>query len=216
MYDTAAEEMGKVFVTTELGGGGTATARTVGDRQARRAQCPDPRRHPRGRDRAIALDRARHAVRATASPSASMTGLVEPCVDLGETVREGRRHRPGLAGRSPRRRAGRISRRHGRHSGRPPFPRPGQDRRLPGGDRTDHPVAATDAEPVCVHASARDRIDQAPGIGVLRSAHDLFGRAVLDDLAEIEDVDALGHLPHDRQVVRDEEVGEAQLLPAAA
>lgn len=29
MYDTAAEEMGKVFVTTELGGGGTATARTV-------------------------------------------------------------------------------------------------------------------------------------------------------------------------------------------
>ncbi|MDP2079747.1 MAG: N(2)-acetyl-L-2,4-diaminobutanoate deacetylase DoeB [Pseudotabrizicola sp.] len=30
MYDTAAENMGKVFVTTELGGGGTASARTVG------------------------------------------------------------------------------------------------------------------------------------------------------------------------------------------
>lgn len=30
MYDTAAEDMGKVFVTTELGGGGTASARTVG------------------------------------------------------------------------------------------------------------------------------------------------------------------------------------------
>jgi N-alpha-acetyl-L-2,4-diaminobutyrate deacetylase len=30
MYDTAAEEMGKTFVTTELGGGGTATARTAG------------------------------------------------------------------------------------------------------------------------------------------------------------------------------------------
>lgn len=29
MYDTAAEEMGKVFVTTELGGGGTARANTV-------------------------------------------------------------------------------------------------------------------------------------------------------------------------------------------
>jgi N-alpha-acetyl-L-2,4-diaminobutyrate deacetylase len=29
MYDTAAEEMGKVFVTTELRGGGTATAETV-------------------------------------------------------------------------------------------------------------------------------------------------------------------------------------------
>ncbi|WP_240200313.1 MULTISPECIES: N(2)-acetyl-L-2,4-diaminobutanoate deacetylase DoeB [Paracoccus] len=30
MYDTAAEEMGKVFVTTELGGGGTSSARTAG------------------------------------------------------------------------------------------------------------------------------------------------------------------------------------------
>ena len=36
MYDTAAEEMGKVFVTTELGGGGTARAETVRHRQARR------------------------------------------------------------------------------------------------------------------------------------------------------------------------------------
>jgi N-alpha-acetyl-L-2,4-diaminobutyrate deacetylase len=30
MYDTAAEEMGKIFVTTELGGGGTATAKSAG------------------------------------------------------------------------------------------------------------------------------------------------------------------------------------------
>lgn len=29
MYDTAAEEMGKIFVTTELGGGGTSSARTT-------------------------------------------------------------------------------------------------------------------------------------------------------------------------------------------
>ena len=29
MYDTAAEEMGKVFVTTELGGGGTSSAKTA-------------------------------------------------------------------------------------------------------------------------------------------------------------------------------------------
>src|SRR5690606_1194479 len=29
MYDTAAEEMGKLFVTTELGGGGTSRAETV-------------------------------------------------------------------------------------------------------------------------------------------------------------------------------------------
>ena len=30
MYDTAAEDMGKIFVTTELGGGGTASAYTTG------------------------------------------------------------------------------------------------------------------------------------------------------------------------------------------
>ena len=30
MYDTAAESLGRVFVTTELGGGGTSTPRTVG------------------------------------------------------------------------------------------------------------------------------------------------------------------------------------------
>tara|TARA_R110002051_G_scaffold137753_6_gene210289 strand:- start:1332 stop:2309 length:978 start_codon:yes stop_codon:yes gene_type:complete len=30
MYDTAVENMGKVFVSTELGGGGTATARSIG------------------------------------------------------------------------------------------------------------------------------------------------------------------------------------------
>ncbi|MCY1292889.1 N-alpha-acetyl-L-2,4-diaminobutyric acid deacetylase [compost metagenome] len=29
MYDTAAEEQGKIFVTTELGGGGTSSARSV-------------------------------------------------------------------------------------------------------------------------------------------------------------------------------------------
>ncbi|WEX75399.1 N(2)-acetyl-L-2,4-diaminobutanoate deacetylase DoeB [Sinorhizobium numidicum] len=29
MYDTAAEEMGKIFITTELGGGGSATARSA-------------------------------------------------------------------------------------------------------------------------------------------------------------------------------------------
>lgn len=30
MYDTAVEDMGKIFVSTELGGGGTATARSIG------------------------------------------------------------------------------------------------------------------------------------------------------------------------------------------
>ena len=40
--------MGKVFVTTELGGGGTATARTVEHRQSRGRQPPAPCWHPGG------------------------------------------------------------------------------------------------------------------------------------------------------------------------
>ena len=58
--------------------------------------------------------------------------------------------------------------------------------------------------------------DQAARIGMLRPAHHLLGRAMLDDLAEIEHVDALDDLPHDGEVVGDEEVGEPELVPAGA
>lgn len=88
MYDTAAEEMGKVFVTTELGGGGTARAETV--RIARRG----------------AVNLLRHAgiVEGTVEkepthwldmPSgdcfafAEFEGMIEPMVDLGGLVEEG-------------------------------------------------------------------------------------------------------------------------------
>lgn len=88
MYDTAAEEMGKVFVTTELGGGGTATARSAG----------------------IAKRGVRNMLREAGiiegEPEFSETrwldmpdgdcfafaegdGLIEPMVDLGETVLKG-------------------------------------------------------------------------------------------------------------------------------
>lgn len=87
MYDTAAEEQGKVFVTTELGGGGTATARSV----------------------AIALRGARnllkHAGLLTGQPELEGStaldmpdercfvfcegdGMIEPLADLGDTVQE--------------------------------------------------------------------------------------------------------------------------------
>jgi len=88
MYDTAVEERGKVFVTTELGGGGSATARTVAI--ARRGvrnvlihagiQRGTPERQP-----TTYLD----------MPSgdcftfSESDGLVAPCVDLGETVAKG-------------------------------------------------------------------------------------------------------------------------------
>ena len=41
---------------------------------------------------------------------------------------------------------------------------------------------------------------------MLRPAHHLFRRSLLDDLAEIEDVDALGDLADDSEIVRDEEI----------
>lgn len=88
LYDTAAEDMGKVFVSTELGGGGTATARSI----------------------AIAKKGARNLLiqagildgEPDIAPStmldmpdsdcfliAEQDGLLEPMLDLGDTVAEG-------------------------------------------------------------------------------------------------------------------------------
>lgn len=88
MYDTAAEAMGKVFISTELGGGGSTTAKTV----------------------AIAKRGVRNLLihagilkgKAEQSPSimlgmpsgecftfSEQDGLMEPCVDLGQLVRKG-------------------------------------------------------------------------------------------------------------------------------
>ena len=64
----------------------------------------------------------------------------------------------------------------------------------------------------CKRMSARDRIQQAAGIGVLRSAHDLFGRAALDDFAKVEHIDPVDDLADDGKVMRDEEIGEAMLI----
>ena len=88
MYDTAVEEQGKVFVTTELGGGGSATARTVAiaRRGVRNVLIHagilrgEPQKQP-----TVYLD----------MPSgdcftfSESDGLIEPCVDLGEAVEAG-------------------------------------------------------------------------------------------------------------------------------
>jgi N-alpha-acetyl-L-2,4-diaminobutyrate deacetylase len=88
MYDTAAEEMGKVFVTTELGGGGTSRAETV--RIARRG----------------VVNVLRHAGIVAGTPDRQPTewldmpdgdcfsfaeddGMIETMVDLGGEVRKG-------------------------------------------------------------------------------------------------------------------------------
>lgn len=89
MYDTAAEELGKVFVSTELGGGGTARAKTVAiaERGLRNLLihagilAGEMERAP-----SVTLDMPSDAC-FVASEGA---GLVEPCVELGEDVRAGR------------------------------------------------------------------------------------------------------------------------------
>ncbi|MCA1406574.1 N-alpha-acetyl diaminobutyric acid deacetylase DoeB [Ensifer sp. IC3342] len=88
MYDTAAEEMGKVFITTELGGGGTATARSAGI----------AKRGVRNVLRAAGI--LKGAVEISGTEWLDMPdgdcflfaedgGLIEPLVDLGEKVRKG-------------------------------------------------------------------------------------------------------------------------------
>lgn len=104
MYDTAAEAMGKVFVTTELSGGGTSSARTVGIAK-------------RG-----AMNILKHAGIVAGAPETGPTrwldmpsndcfrfaeddGLVEAVVDLGDPVRAGdviaRIHPVGRTGQAP-------------------------------------------------------------------------------------------------------------------
>ena len=88
MYDTAAEELGRVFVTTELGGGGSATAHTVG--LARRG-IRSVLGHagilsgPIDRPPTVQLDMPTDACFVFSESD----GLIEPCVGLGEAVRRG-------------------------------------------------------------------------------------------------------------------------------
>jgi len=88
MYDSAVEAMGKVFVTTELGGGGTATARSA--RIARRGL----------RNVLVQAGILGGAVEMGPSVMLDMpddacyhmapeAGLIEPMVDLGEAVQAG-------------------------------------------------------------------------------------------------------------------------------
>jgi len=88
MYDTAAEEMGKVFVSAELGGGGGASAATV--EIARRGV----------RNLLVHCGVLQGALERRASVQLDMpsgdcyvasesTGLLEMCVDLGQPVRVG-------------------------------------------------------------------------------------------------------------------------------
>jgi N2-acetyl-L-2,4-diaminobutanoate deacetylase len=88
MYDTAAEELGKVFISTELGGGGTSRASTVAI--ARRGV----------RNLLIHAGICKSKIEQSPSQMLDMPsgdcftfseqdGLIEPCIDLGQPVRKG-------------------------------------------------------------------------------------------------------------------------------
>lgn len=111
MFDTTAEAMGKTFVTTELGGAGGATARTVA---IALAGCRNLLRHAgilAGRPDGGPVRRLDMS-----DPDgfvvADEDGILEPCVDLGDPVRRGdlvarvhRIERPGGAPAEHRARA---------------------------------------------------------------------------------------------------------------
>jgi N2-acetyl-L-2,4-diaminobutanoate deacetylase len=88
MYDSAAESLGKVFVTTEIGGGGTSSVRTTAI--ARRG-VSNILKHVSILEGAVERG---NTVELTMPSSDCFTfseseGLVEPAVDLGEPVRKG-------------------------------------------------------------------------------------------------------------------------------
>lgn len=112
MYDSAAEEMGKVFVTTELGGGGTSRAETV--RIARRGIL-NVLRHEGIVEGAV----EKLPTRWLDMPSgdcfcfAEEDGMIETMVDLGEPIEAGavvaRIHSTGRTGQAPQEIRAKIS-----------------------------------------------------------------------------------------------------------
>jgi len=88
MYDTAVEEQGKIFVTTELSGGGTITAETarIALKGARNLLS-----HAGILNEKIQLEPTRilDMPDAECFAFAETEGMIEPMVDLGESVRKG-------------------------------------------------------------------------------------------------------------------------------
>ncbi|WP_339530164.1 N(2)-acetyl-L-2,4-diaminobutanoate deacetylase DoeB [Pseudomonas mucidolens] len=88
MYDTAAESQGKVFVTTELGGGGSSTARSVAiaERGVRNLLV-----HAGILQGEIEYRESRllDMPAADCFIASEHDGLLEMCRDLGDTVRQG-------------------------------------------------------------------------------------------------------------------------------
>ena len=58
----------------------------------------------------------------------------------------------------------------------------------------------------------RHRLEQALGIGMLRRLEDGFGRADLDNAAEIHDRNPVRHMAHHRQLMSDQQHADAGMV----
>lgn len=88
MYDTAAENMGKVFISTELGGGGSTTARTVGIAKKGVRNLLIHAGIMQG-ELEVANSNNLDMPDGDCYVFSESSGLVEHCVDLGQTVKAG-------------------------------------------------------------------------------------------------------------------------------
>ena len=88
MYDTSAENMGKTFISTELGGGGTTTAHTVG---IAKKGIRNILRHAGITAGELEVDRTLNLDMPDKNcyVFSESNGLLEPCVDLGTRVKAG-------------------------------------------------------------------------------------------------------------------------------
>ena len=88
LYDTAAEEMGKTFVSTELGGGGSATARSIA---IAKKGLRNFLVHARILQGSLTLEPSVeiHMPDVDCFTFAKFEGLFEPMFDLGDPVQEG-------------------------------------------------------------------------------------------------------------------------------
>jgi len=104
MYDEAAESLGKTFVTTELGGGGTATPRTA---QIARKGVRNVLIHAGILQGEMEIAPTRHLAQSDARcfHFAMDGGMIDFAVTLGDTLREGevlaRIWDTGRTGRTP-------------------------------------------------------------------------------------------------------------------
>jgi hypothetical protein len=187
MYDTAAEEMGKVFVTTELGGGGTATAQSAAiARSAGVANVLKACRRP-----------GKGALETTPNPWLDMPDgrllLLRRGRRADRTGLRSRRRRKERRGRCPdlshrphRRTAAGGEGENGRHSHGPPFPRPREVRRLrqrPGGGRSLIP-SGLQGEWRALTKRASPAVGDAGGFRLLLAAYraEVFQRTASETL----------------------------------